>query len=132
MAVSDVILDTIHFGGFNTSLEAFAVGTPVVTWPGKFQRSRHTAALYKEMGILDCIADSPARYIEIAVRLGTDSTYREKIKKRILANNHRLFEDHRVVKEYERFFLETVKNRSEPAVRRSRKLAGRRRLGSSG
>jgi len=34
-ALADVLLDTIHFGGGNTSLEAFAFGTPVVTLPGR-------------------------------------------------------------------------------------------------
>lgn len=110
MAVSDVMLDTIHFGGFNTSMEAFAVGTPVVTWPGKFQRSRHTAALYRSMGFGDCVADSPASYVKIAVRLGMDEKYRQRIKAKIRGRNDRLYEDLRVVKEYERVFLQMMKD----------------------
>lgn len=115
IAVSDVMLDTVHFSGYTTSMEAFAVGTPVVTMPGAFQRGRHTQSFYNEMGFLDCVADSPARYIELAVRLGTDPVYRDEIKAKILAGNHRLYEDNRVVKEYERVFLQLVSDRGNDA-----------------
>jgi len=47
LAAADVILDTPHFNGMNTSLESFAVGTPVVTLPGQFQRGRHTYGMYR-------------------------------------------------------------------------------------
>ena len=106
IAVSDVMLDTVHFGGgFTTNLEAFAVGTPVVTLPGEFQRGRHALGFYQEMGLLDCVADSPAHYIARAVRLGTDTAFRESIKQKILARNHVLYENHAVIREYEQFFL---------------------------
>jgi predicted O-linked N-acetylglucosamine transferase (SPINDLY family) len=117
IAISDVMLDTIHFGGFNTSLEAFAVGTPVVTMPSKFQRGRHGQAFYREMGFMECVAESPKRYIEIAVRLGTDSTYRDTIKAQIRANNHVLYENMEVVREFERFFVKAVDAASKPKTR---------------
>jgi protein O-GlcNAc transferase len=103
------MLDIIHFSGYTTSLEAFAVGTPVVTLPGKFQRGRHTQGLYKEMGVHDCVADSPSDYVKIAVRLGTDAAYREKIRAKILANRHRLYENPTVVDEYERVLLKMAR-----------------------
>jgi predicted O-linked N-acetylglucosamine transferase (SPINDLY family) len=110
LAVSDVILDTVHFSGYVSGHYAMAVGTPVVTWPGKFLRGRLMLALYKEMGVLDCIADSPSRYVEIAVRLGTDPAYREGIKARIRANRHRLYENPAVVDEYERVLLKMARD----------------------
>ena len=110
IAVADVMLDPPHFSGLTTSLEAFAVGTPVVTLPGEFQRSRLTLSLYNEMKMQDCVADSPARYVELAVRLGTDAKYRAKLRAKILARNKHLYEDSRVVKEYERVFLKMVKD----------------------
>src|SRR5262249_45536305 len=45
LAASDVMLDPIHFGGGNTSYEAFAMGLPVVTWPSAFLRGRLTATM---------------------------------------------------------------------------------------
>ena len=50
VTVSDVMLDPLHYSGGNTSLEAFALGTPIVTWPGEFMRGRHTHGFYKLMG----------------------------------------------------------------------------------
>ena len=109
LAVCDVMLDTLHFNGMNTSLEAFAVGTPVVTLPQSLQRSRHTFGMYKKMGIDDCTAQTPEEYVHIAVRLGTDREYRRVLRDRILAANSVLYENLSVVREFERFFEESVK-----------------------
>jgi predicted O-linked N-acetylglucosamine transferase (SPINDLY family) len=107
-AVVDVLLDPIHFGGGNTSYEAFAVGTPVVTLPSRFLRGRITLALYKQMGVLDCVAANPAEYIKIAVKLGTDPDYRAMIHSKILAANAALYENLEGIRELEQFFQEAV------------------------
>lgn len=109
LAAADVILDTVHFNGMNTSLESLALGTPVVTLPTELQRGRHTQAMYRKMGMMECVASSPEDYVEIAVRLGTDRLYALAMRERILARNHVLYEDRRVVEEFERFFLEAVR-----------------------
>lgn len=111
VASADVMLDTIHFNGMNTSLEAFAVGTPVVTMPTELQRGRHTAGMYAAMGIHDAVAQTPEEYIRIAVELGTDRNKRDALSKRILAANSCLFENRHVVKEFERFFSFALKRR---------------------
>ena len=108
LAVCDVMLDTIHFNGMNTSLEAFSVGTPIVTLPTGFQRGRHTAGMYRKMGFTECIAADRNDYVRIAVKLGTEEDYRRHAKDEILRRNEVLFEDMRVVREFERCFLETV------------------------
>jgi predicted O-linked N-acetylglucosamine transferase (SPINDLY family) len=107
LSTADVVLDTPHFNGMNSSLQAFAVGAPVVTLPGRLQRGRHTQAMYRKMQITECIATDAAHYVDIAVRLGTDREYAQLIRERILGRKHVLFEDPRVVEEFERFFLET-------------------------
>jgi protein O-GlcNAc transferase len=116
LALADVILDTLHFNGMNTSLEALAQGTPVVTLPGAMQRGRHTQAMYRKMGMLDGIAADAESYVDIAVRIGTDREYAQALRQRILSSNGALFEDRRVVLEFERFFLEAVACRN-PARR---------------
>ena len=108
IAVSDVVLDTIHFGGFNTSLDAFASGTPVVTLPGEFMRGRHTASMYHKMGIEDCIATSEDDYVEIALKLGTNPGHREQIKQRINDASDVLWEEWDVIREFERIFIEAM------------------------
>jgi len=116
LAVADVVLDTVHFNGMNSSLEAFAVGTPIVTLPTKLQRGRHTQAMYRKMGIVDCIAEDPEDYIRIAVRLGTDRSYALDVRDRILGRNQSLYEDSRVIQEFERFFHESISERYGPSA----------------
>lgn len=111
IALADVMLDTVHFNGMNTSLEAFSVGTPVVTWPGEFQRGRHTQAMYRRMGLSDGIAASAEDYIDIAVRLGADAGCRNALRAQIIERSGCLFEDGQVVIEFERFFREATASR---------------------
>lgn len=104
VASADLMLDTIHFNGMNTSLEAFSVGTPVVTMPTDLQRGRHTAGMYAAMGMHDVVAVTPEDYVRIAVELGTDRSKRDALSRRILEANNCLFQNPQVVREFERFF----------------------------
>ena len=108
LAASDVMLDPLHYSGGNTSLEAFAVGTPIVTWPGAFMRGRHTYGFYQLMGLDDCVARDHADYVAIAVRLGTDPAWRAEVKSRILAANGVLYENAATVRAIEDFLIEAV------------------------
>jgi len=104
IAAADVILDTPHFSGGNTSFEAFALAKAVVTLPGDFMRGRVTQAMYRMMDIADCVADGLDNYVEIAVKLGCDASHRNAIEKQIEARNECLFEESKAVLEFERFF----------------------------
>ena len=104
----DVLLDPIHFGGGNTSYEAFAFGVPIVTLPSQFLRGRITHALYQKLDVFDCVAQSPQEYAEMAVRLGTDSEFRHAVSEKILARNDRLYEETEAVRELERFFHQAM------------------------
>ena len=64
--------------------------------------------MYRKMGMLDCIATSPAHYVELAVRVATEPDYADSLRRRIFARNHVLFEDARVVGEFERFFAQAM------------------------
>ncbi len=104
LAVSDVLLDPVHFGGGNTSYEAFAVGAPIVSLPSAFLRGRITYALYQKMGVMDCVVSSRQAYVDRAVELGTNPSYRENVRRKILAANHVLYEDIAGIQELEEFF----------------------------
>jgi predicted O-linked N-acetylglucosamine transferase (SPINDLY family) len=104
-----VLLDSFHFGGGNTSLEGFALGTPIVTLPGAFMRGRHTLSMYHAMEITDCIADSVAHYVELAVRLGIDPGFRRDVASRLEARSPVLYEDERVARELEKAFVEAAR-----------------------
>jgi protein O-GlcNAc transferase len=115
IAACDVMLDTFHFGGGNTTYEALALGTPVVTLPSALLRGRITYGCYQQMNVLDCVAADPSQYIEIAVRLGTDRNFRESVRQKILAAGDSLFEDDTAVRDIERFFEEAVAAANEKA-----------------
>jgi protein O-GlcNAc transferase len=108
LANCDVMLDPIHFGGGNTSYEGFAVGIPIVTMPGRFLRSRLTYAMYRQMDIDDCVAESADDYVRRAVRLGVEGGYGQLIRDEILSRNDALYENAGAVRELERFFLDAV------------------------
>lgn len=108
MALADVMLDTFHYSGGNTSHEALAVGTPIVTYPSQFLRGRLALGRYRRMDLLICVAASPAAYVELALRLGTDPVYRAEIKAKILAANAVLYEDMGAVREMEDFFRQAI------------------------
>jgi len=108
LAASDVMLDPLHYSGGNTSLEAFAVGTPIVTWPGAFMRGRHTYGFYKLMGVQDCVARDPADYVALALRLGTDPVRRTEIGRRIRDASAVLYENLDTVRALEEFLVEAV------------------------
>ena len=107
-ALADVMLDPIHFGGGNTSYEAFALGVPVVTQPSNMLRGRITWALYQQMGVLECAVRSPTEYIDLAVRLGTDADYRAHVSAKIKAASEVLFENPGGIWELEEFFQMAV------------------------
>jgi predicted O-linked N-acetylglucosamine transferase (SPINDLY family) len=98
------VLDTPHFNGMNSSLEAFAVGTPIVTWPGTLQRMRHTAGMYAAMGIEGLCASSDHEYIRLALEMACDRDKRTAYARAIGEREPALFEDVRVVGGYEAFF----------------------------
>lgn len=106
--VCDVLLDTTHFGGGNTHLKAFSVGTPVVTLPGAFARSRVATACYRKMEISECVAADTEDYVRIAHRLGRDREWNQHIRERIKNARHVLFEDSGILRELEKFFAEVT------------------------
>ncbi|MBC7622057.1 MAG: tetratricopeptide repeat protein [Aeromicrobium sp.] len=92
-ALCDVMLDTLHWSGGNTSLDALAMGVPTVTLPGEFMRGRQTMGMLTLLGVDELIATSTDDYLAIAAKLGTNKTYRYTISQKILANVPRLFND---------------------------------------
>jgi protein O-GlcNAc transferase len=108
LMLADVVLDPPFFGGGNTSYEAFAMGLPIVTWPGEFMRGRVTEGCYRQMGFTELVADSLDSYVEIALRLANDREWRERVKTEIASRSHALYEDAAVVRELEDFFRAAV------------------------
>lgn len=92
LAAADVILDPFHFGGCNSSCDALSLGVPIVTLPGAQLPGRFTLGLYREIELESCIAASPERYVEIALKLGQDADYRRSVSEQISSRCARLFD----------------------------------------
>jgi len=91
-AAADVMIDTFHFGGCNSTCEALALGTPIVTLPGTLLGGRFTVASYHEIGVEGCVAESPQQYVDIAVALGTDRARRAEVSRQIAERAFKLFD----------------------------------------
>ncbi|MEQ1527085.1 MAG: hypothetical protein ABL911_10110, partial [Gallionella sp.] len=94
----------------NTFYDAMVIGTPVVTWPGKFGRGRNVAAAYRQMKIADApIAQRLEEYAPLALALGRDPVRRQGLREASLeAASQCLFEDMQAVREFESFLEDAV------------------------
>ena len=67
---SSVLLDPIIYGGGNSFYESMIYGTPTVTLPTNYLKSRLTLGAYNQMEIEDApIVNSPEQYVDKAVEI---------------------------------------------------------------
>lgn len=111
LGLCDVLLDSVHFSGGTTSCQALSLGVPVVTLPGQFMRGRVTYALYRRLGVLDCIARDREEYVQIALRLASDRAWRDSIVARIKAAAPAVFSGADSARELGDFFLSVAPRR---------------------
>ena len=110
MALADVSLDTRPFGGGNTSWQAIAAGTPMVTWPGSYLRGRYTQALYRLLGVTDAVAGSAEQYIKLAVKFGTEAAFADHFNRRIAGSAPSIFVDNVHVDALYEFLVDQVRS----------------------
>ncbi len=111
----DVMLDTMHWSGGNTSLDALSVGLPIVTLPGEYMRGRQSMAMLRRLGLSELIAGNADEYVARAVALGNDAAYRARISQQIIDNHHRLFDDGEPIVALQDFFKQAVASYQWPA-----------------
>jgi len=93
LALADVSLDSFPFSGGNTTYQALAMGTPVVTLPGDYLRGRLSLAILCALGVTECIAMDAQDYAKIAVRLANDRDWAAYVGGRIEAGARDIFDD---------------------------------------
>ena len=106
----DVMIDTLHWSGGNTSLDALACGLPVVTLPGEFMRGRQSYGMLTLLGLDDLIAQDADAYVDIAVRLGTDTEWRRQTAQHIARANDAIFSREKPLRQLEQFYLSSHKS----------------------
>ena len=100
---SDIILDSFNWSGGNTSLEAISLDKPIVTFPSRFMRGRHTYGILKTLEIEETIASSKKNYVEIALKLASDISFRDSIVDKIKKHKKKLFNNDKPIR-----FLEDI------------------------
>lgn len=103
---ADVLLDSIGWSGFNSTIEVIEKGVPVVSLPGDSLRSRHTFAVLTKMGLDDMLASDRDDYVGRAVRLGLDPFHRRTEASRIRHRVGRLFGDEAPIRAVEEIILD--------------------------
>lgn len=84
MKAADVVLDTVHFSGGNTTMQSLALGQPLVALPTSMMRGRVAAAPLHAMGLeADLLATSGDDYVERAVRIATDEDLARDLRSRL-------------------------------------------------
>lgn len=83
-ALADVALDTANYGGGMTSFEALAAGLPLIHGPGgdKIMIQRAGGSCLLAAGLSDLVVETVPSYVDLAVQIGSDETYRSDIKAR--------------------------------------------------
>jgi len=100
-----VSMDPIHFGGANTSMEAFTMGTPVVTLPGGQLRNRQTLSFYKMMDWEALVVNDFESYIDLCLRLANEHDMRAEHSKVVKERCDVLFDTVDVTRQLETFFV---------------------------
>lgn len=107
--VADVMLDTPHWSGGRTSLDALSVGLPIVTLPGQFSRGRQTLGMLTALDLPELIAADQEDYVAKAVGIAGDKALRARISSAILERAPgALFDNPDAVRSLENFFTATV------------------------
>lgn len=106
--ISDIVLDTYPFGGCNSSLEAFYLDKPVVSWPTNKINGRFTYGFYKKMDINECIAKNKEDYINKCVKLSNDIDFYNLVQEKIKLKKHLLFLEQKSIDEWNNI-LNTLK-----------------------
>ena len=102
----DAMLDTLHWSGGNTSLDAIACGLPVVTLPGAFMRGRQSAAMLRIVGVPELVAADRAGYVGLATRLARDPQWRDVLRRRMRDGRGLLFDTRAPVEAFAQLLLD--------------------------
>jgi len=88
----DLLLEPFPFGSLNTLMSAFAVGTPVLTWPGRFLRGRYAQSLLRRLDCPELIANSADDYVDKAIKVASDKVWQKILRARIIKHQAQIFE----------------------------------------
>jgi protein O-GlcNAc transferase len=112
---ADVLLDTIGFSGYNTAVQSFECGLPLVTLEGRFLRGRLASGVLRRMDLTELIVQTKADYVNLVVRLVTDPDYDAHIRHEIQERRSVLFDDQSAMGPFQDFLESVARPGGAPA-----------------
>ena len=103
LSVCDVMVDTLHWSGGNTSLDALAARLPIVTLPGRFLRGRQSAAMLRIIGLPQLVATGHSAMARLAANVANESL--PGIREQIARETGLLFDRQEPVRALEQHLL---------------------------
>ncbi|MCK9488431.1 MAG: hypothetical protein M0Q42_03330 [Xanthomonadales bacterium] len=88
----DVMVDTLHWSGGNSTIDALLCGLPVVTCEGTVMRARQSAAMLRRIGLPELIVADPEQLAATAVAIAKDTGRRQALSRHILDHLPALFD----------------------------------------
>lgn len=112
LQAGDLFLDSPGWSGGNTTLEALAVGLPVLAFPGTTMRGRHSLGIVRELGLAPELSppDTDA-WVAQAIALAGDPDARARLRQQVVDATPALFADRRGVPALERALLDALGRR---------------------
>jgi predicted O-linked N-acetylglucosamine transferase (SPINDLY family) len=107
----DIVLDSIGWSGFNSTIEGLPHDLPIVTMAGPLMRGRYTLAVLSMMRVTETIVGTVDEYVAVAQRLATDATWRDAIKERMRATKHLVYRDRACITALEEFLARVARDR---------------------
>lgn len=80
---AEIAIDSYHFGGYNSVVDALFLNKPVITITGTKAYNRFASALLKNSGLNELIAKNDMDYIEKVINFINDDKYRNEIIEKI-------------------------------------------------
>jgi predicted O-linked N-acetylglucosamine transferase (SPINDLY family) len=114
LAVADIYLDSFPFSGATSLIDPLQLGIPPVVLNGRNFRSLVGPALLRDLKLDDLIARSEDEYINLAIRLSSDATWRAEVKARVItamARGPRFLDSKWYAGEIGRFLTELINAR---------------------
>lgn len=78
--LADLVLNTLYYSGNTTSVEALALGVPVLSYSGVEMPARVAAGLLLQSGLSELVTHSPQEYEEVAVAFARDPEFQRAIR----------------------------------------------------
>ena len=106
---ASVLLDPFYFGSGNSFYESMYYGTPTVTKPTNYTKSRLVLGAYKQMGLENPpVVNTSEDYADLAVKLANDRKLLDIKKHYSKKAKEKLFENKFIIPDLEKIFMKLV------------------------